>query len=86
MRVSAPKVHWFETQGKIRLRLTRFKAGAKGPVILSHGLGVSSRIFTIDTIERWRPLAEAVAGMYREIGIDAGVRFWERRSTWRRSR
>ncbi len=33
--------------------------------------------FTIDTIERWRPLAEAVAGMYREIGIDAGVRFWE---------
>lgn len=33
--------------------------------------------FTIDTIEAWRPLAEAVASMYREIGIDAGVRFWE---------
>jgi peptide/nickel transport system substrate-binding protein len=33
--------------------------------------------FTIDTIEEWRPLAEAVAGQYREIGIDAGVRFWE---------
>ena len=33
--------------------------------------------FTIDTIERWRPLAEGVAGMYRELGIDAGVRFWE---------
>jgi peptide/nickel transport system substrate-binding protein len=33
--------------------------------------------FTIDTLEEWRPLAEAVATMYREIGIDASVRFWE---------
>jgi peptide/nickel transport system substrate-binding protein len=33
--------------------------------------------FTIDTIEAWRPLAEAVAGQFREIGIDASVRFWE---------
>jgi peptide/nickel transport system substrate-binding protein len=33
--------------------------------------------FTIDTLEEWRPLAEAVAGQYRAIGIDANVRFWE---------
>lgn len=33
--------------------------------------------FTIDTIELWRPQAEALASMFREIGIDAGVRFWE---------
>jgi peptide/nickel transport system substrate-binding protein len=33
--------------------------------------------FTIDTLEQWRPLAEAVADQYRAIGIDAGVRFWE---------
>jgi peptide/nickel transport system substrate-binding protein len=33
--------------------------------------------FTIDTIEDWRPLAEAVAGQFRAIGIDASVRFWE---------
>jgi peptide/nickel transport system substrate-binding protein len=33
--------------------------------------------FTIDTLEDWRPLAEAVASLYREIGIDASVRFWE---------
>jgi peptide/nickel transport system substrate-binding protein len=33
--------------------------------------------FTLDTIEEWRPLAEAVASLYREIGIDASVRFWE---------
>lgn len=33
--------------------------------------------FTLDTLEEWRPLAEAVAGMFREIGIDASVRFWD---------
>lgn len=33
--------------------------------------------FTIDTIEAWRPLAEAVADLFRAIGINASVRFWE---------
>lgn len=33
--------------------------------------------FTIDTLEEWRPLAEGVAGMLRELGLDASVRFWE---------
>ncbi len=33
--------------------------------------------FTIDTIERWRPLAEAVADQFRALGVDASVRFWE---------
>jgi peptide/nickel transport system substrate-binding protein len=33
--------------------------------------------FTIDTLEEWRPLAEAVADQFRAIGIDATVRFWE---------
>jgi peptide/nickel transport system substrate-binding protein len=33
--------------------------------------------FTIDTLEDWRTLAEAVATLYRDIGIDASVRFWE---------
>jgi peptide/nickel transport system substrate-binding protein len=33
--------------------------------------------FTIDTIESWRSLAEALSSLYREIGIDASVRFWE---------
>jgi peptide/nickel transport system substrate-binding protein len=33
--------------------------------------------FVIDTLEEWRPLAEAVADMFRGIGIDASVRFWE---------
>ncbi|MBN1315566.1 MAG: ABC transporter substrate-binding protein [Anaerolineales bacterium] len=33
--------------------------------------------FTLDTIEQFRPLAEAVAGQFRAIGVDASVRFWE---------
>jgi peptide/nickel transport system substrate-binding protein len=33
--------------------------------------------FTIDTLEEWRDLAEAVAAQLQEIGLDANVRFWE---------
>jgi cholesterol oxidase len=51
LRVSAPELHPFRTDDGVDLRLTRYRGGAKGPVILSHGLGVSSSIFTIDTIE-----------------------------------
>ena len=36
-------------------------------------------VFTIDTLEAWRGLAEAVAEQFREIGIEANVRFWEYR-------
>lgn len=32
---------------------------------------------TIDTLEEHRSLAEAVANLYQEVGIDASVRFWE---------
>lgn len=34
-------------------------------------------VLTIDTLEEWRSLSEAVANMYQAIGIDASVRFWE---------
>ncbi len=33
--------------------------------------------FTIDTLEEHRNLAEAVANLFQEAGIDASVRFWE---------
>jgi peptide/nickel transport system substrate-binding protein len=33
--------------------------------------------FTIDTLEEFRSLGEAVAGMLQDIGVDANVRFWE---------
>jgi cholesterol oxidase len=51
LRVGAPEVHAFQTSDHVSLRLTRYQGGSKGPVILSHGLGVSSLIFAIDTIE-----------------------------------
>ncbi len=51
LRVGAPEIHPFTTDDGVALRLTRYRGGSKGPVILSHGLGVSSRIFSIDTIE-----------------------------------
>jgi cholesterol oxidase len=50
LRVGAPEVHDFMTADDVRLRLTRYRGGSRGPVILSHGLGVSSLIFSIDTI------------------------------------
>jgi cholesterol oxidase len=51
LRVAAPEVHTVTTGDGVELRLTRYRGGDKGPVILSHGLGVSSLIFSIDTIE-----------------------------------
>ena len=51
LRVGAPQVHFFSTQDGVQLKLTRYQGGSKGPVILSHGLGVSSTIFSIDTID-----------------------------------
>ncbi len=51
LRVSAPEIFNFTTEDNLGLRLTRYQGGAKGPVILSHGLGVSSKIFSMDTYE-----------------------------------
>lgn len=51
LRAGEPEVHHFDTADGKTLRLTRYRGGGKGPVILSHGLGVSSLIFAIDTIE-----------------------------------
>jgi cholesterol oxidase len=51
LRVEAPEVHPFRTPDGTDLRLTRYPGGSKGPVMLAHGLGVSSRIFSVDTIE-----------------------------------
>ncbi len=51
LRVCVPEIHPFSTDDGVQLRLTRYQGGSKGPVILAHGLGVSSRIFSMDTIE-----------------------------------
>ena len=51
LRVPAAQIFSFNTADGAQLRLTRYQAGKKGPVLLLHGLGVSSLIFSIDTIE-----------------------------------
>jgi cholesterol oxidase len=51
LRVGTPQVAYFKAADGVGLRLTRYQGGPKGPVILAHGLGVSSLIFSIDTIE-----------------------------------
>jgi cholesterol oxidase len=46
-----PEIHRVTAADGVGIRLTRFPGGGRGPVLLSHGLGVSSSIFTLDTIE-----------------------------------
>jgi cholesterol oxidase len=50
LRAPAPSLHPFKTSDGVELLLTRYRGGNKGPVMLVHGLGVSSLIFSIDTI------------------------------------
>ena len=51
LRAPAPELHYFNSLDDVPLLLTRYKGGTKGPVVLAHGLGVSSKIFSTDTIE-----------------------------------
>lgn len=51
LRTGPPEYHHWYTADGVQLRLTRYRGGSKGPVVLTHGLGVSSRIFTLDTVE-----------------------------------
>lgn len=54
LRGGEPQVHFFQTADNKTLRLTRYNndgTATKGPVLFSHGLGVSSLIFSIDTID-----------------------------------
>lgn len=51
LRVPLATTHPFTTSDGVELLLTRYQGGDKGPVMLVHGLGVSSLIFAIDTID-----------------------------------
>ena len=50
LRCGEPTIHEFPTDDGVTLRLSRFRGGSKGPVILSPGFGTSSISFTIDTV------------------------------------
>jgi cholesterol oxidase len=51
LRCGSGEVIPFVTADNVALRLTRYQGGGKGPVMLIHGLGVSSKIFSLDTID-----------------------------------
>jgi len=51
LRVGAPEVYSVRTADNTEVRLTRFKGGNKGPVLLAPGFGTSTLAFSIDTID-----------------------------------
>jgi cholesterol oxidase len=51
LRVPEPEIHLVRTDDGKVLKLTRYRGGNKGPLVFAHGLGVSSLIFAIDTID-----------------------------------
>ena len=51
LRVGAPEIHHFRTSDGVELRLTRYQGGTRGPVLMVHGAGVSSEIFSTDLPE-----------------------------------
>ncbi|KAL9984027.1 hypothetical protein ACROYT_G006282 [Oculina patagonica] len=48
---ATPEVYKCVTEDKVELKLTRYKGGTKGPVILFHGLAMSRGTYNLDTIE-----------------------------------
>lgn len=51
LRVGPPEVYPVQTADNVTLRLTRYKGGDKGPLVLLHGAGVSSGIFSTDLVD-----------------------------------
>jgi len=51
LRLGEPEVHPVVTNDDVELRLTRYKGGSKGPVILAPGYGTSTLAFTTDTVD-----------------------------------
>ena len=51
LRAGIPEVHHFLTEDGVPLRLLRHRGGAKGPLMLVHGAGVASSMFSTDTIQ-----------------------------------
>lgn len=46
----SPERFELETPDHVQIRLTRLRGGTKGPVLVAHGVGVWSGMFTLDTV------------------------------------
>ena len=46
-----PIVYNYVTPDGLVLQLIRYNGGPKGPIVLSHGIGMSSAVFTLDTVK-----------------------------------
>jgi cholesterol oxidase len=51
LRCGDPEVHAVQTDDGVELQLLRFRGGDRGPVVLVHGMGACSGLFTTDTID-----------------------------------
>ncbi|MDX1811766.1 MAG: hypothetical protein R3240_07465 [Gammaproteobacteria bacterium] len=51
LRCSEPETFPFYTADNVKLLLTRYQGGSKGPVLLSHCIGVSSYMYSLTSIE-----------------------------------
>ena len=62
-----PEIHGFTTDDGVALRLTRYRGGTKGPVMLVPGMGTTSQAFTIDTTDM--NLAEFLCGAGYDVWL-----------------
>ncbi|MBK8814817.1 MAG: hypothetical protein IPN42_04580 [Methylococcaceae bacterium] len=51
LRAASPTFYFFDASDGVQLRLARYQGGSKGPVLLSHCIGVSQRMYSTDTLE-----------------------------------
>lgn len=51
LRVGLPQLYPLTTADGVALRLTRHRGGTRGPVLLVHCIGVSSRMYSLDSVD-----------------------------------
>ncbi len=51
LRLPPPEVHGYRSLDGVDLRLTRYRGGTRGPVVISHGLGANPLTFSTDLID-----------------------------------
>jgi cholesterol oxidase len=55
LRLGEPEIHPVTTSDNVQLKLTRYRAGPKGPIILAPGYGTSTKALATDTVDSTFP-------------------------------